>query len=151
MPIIKNSNISTNRFVWNKMCRKIVNTCIEFQFIIELVRNATGSYEQYNYTNKCVISEIYDKSLIISDMGYVLLLCSPCISAVMQWTAHSDESPKPVRVMPFCVVIHDNIYKIAIKMDYLNRIRSHVKVKSINYYATYGKIYRRYVSKFNMG
>lgn len=65
--------------------------------------------------------------------------------------AHSDESPKPVRVMPFCVVIHDNIYKIAIKMDYLNRIRSHVKVKSINYYATYRKIYRRYFSKFNTG
>lgn len=66
------------------MCRKIVNTCIEFQFIIELVCNVTGSYDQYNYTNKCVISELYDKSLMISDMGYVLLLCSPCISAVMQ-------------------------------------------------------------------
>lgn len=150
MPIIKNSNISTNRFVWNKTYRNKVNTCIEFQ-LVELVRNVTGSYEQYNCTNKCVISEIYDKSLIISDMGYVLLLCSPCISAVMQWTAHSDESPKPVRVMPFCVVIHGNIYKIAITMDYLNRIRSHVKVKSINYYATYRKIYRRYFSKFNTG
>lgn len=41
-------------------------------------------------------------------------------------------SPKPARVIPVCVLKHDNIYKTAITMDYLNRIRSHVKVKSIN-------------------
>lgn len=50
-------------------------------------------------------------------------------------------SPKPARVIPFCVLKHDNIYKTVITMDYLNRIRSHVKVKSINDYATIKKIY----------
>lgn len=53
--------------------------------------------------------------------------------------------------MLFCVVIYDNIYKIVIKMDYFNWIRLYVKVKLINYYVIYRKIYRRYFFKFNMG
>lgn len=91
-----------------------------------------------SYTNKCVISEIWDRSLIISDMEYVSLLCPPPVFAVNE-QLKVTLSPKPARVIPFCVLKHDNIYKTVITMDYLNRIRSHVKVKSINDYATIKK------------
>lgn len=43
-----------------------------------------------SYTNKCVISEICDRSLIISDMEYVSLLCPPPPVFCCQWTAHGD-------------------------------------------------------------